>query len=75
MKKLFYIDYPQEHIEGQMHRYRCVHCKEETTVINGRLEGHLPSCEYKIMLESAGYESENAAPSNKLILQDADDFD
>jgi hypothetical protein len=52
-----------------------VHCKEETTVINGRLEGHLPSCEYKIMLESAGYESENATPSNKLILQDADDFD
>ncbi len=75
MKKLFYIDYPQEHIEGQMHRYRCVHCKEETTVINGRLEGHLPSCEYKIMLEYAGYESESAAPANKLILHDVDDFD
>ena len=41
MKKLFYIDYPQEHFEDQLHRYRCAYCKIETTVINGRLEGHL----------------------------------
>lgn len=75
MKKLFYIDYPQEHIEGQMHRYRCVQCKEETTVINGRLDGHLPSCEYRIKLESAGYESENTAPTHNLVLHDVDDFD
>lgn len=75
MRKLFYIDYPQEHIEGQLHRYRCVHCKEETTTINGRLEGHLPACEYRIKLENAGYEKECADSSKKLALHDADDFD
>jgi DNA-directed RNA polymerase subunit RPC12/RpoP len=75
MKKLFYIDYPQEHIEGLMHRYRCVHCKEETTSINGRLDGHLPSCEYRINLENAGYETEGSVSSEKLVSHDADDFD
>jgi DNA-directed RNA polymerase subunit RPC12/RpoP len=52
MKKLYYIDFPQEHLEGQMHRYRCVYCKVETTTINGSLEGHLPSCEYRIKLKN-----------------------
>ena len=75
MKKLFYIDYPQEHIEGQMHRYRCVHCKVETTSINGRLEGHLPSCEYRVKLENAGYETESLDQTEKLVSHDADDFD
>ena len=75
MKKLFYIDYPQEHIDGQLHRYRCVHCKEETTVINGRLDGHLPNCEYRIKLENAGYEVESNQPATKLATHDADDFD
>lgn len=56
MQKIFYIDYPQEHYEGQAHRYRCAFCKEETTKINGRLEGHLPSCQYRIALEKAGFE-------------------
>lgn len=51
MLKLFYIDYPQEAFEGQAHRYRCAFCKEETTEINGRLDGHLPSCEYRVTLE------------------------
>ena len=58
MKKLFYIDYPQERFEGHTHRYRCALCKEETTKINGALEGHLPSCQYRIDLEKAGYEPE-----------------
>lgn len=75
MKKLFYIDYPQEHIEGQLHRYRCVYCKEETTVINGRIEGHLPNCEYRIILENAGYEAESDKSTPKLVSHDADDFD
>jgi DNA-directed RNA polymerase subunit RPC12/RpoP len=56
MKRLFYIDYPQEHFEGQAHRYRCAFCKQETTKINGRLEGHLPTCDYRIALEKAGFE-------------------
>lgn len=47
MQKSFYIDYPQESYEGQPHRYRCAHCKVETTVINGMLEGHLPECVYR----------------------------
>jgi hypothetical protein len=47
MKKRYYIDYPQEHVEGALHRYRCSLCKVETTKINGMLEGHLPSCEYR----------------------------
>ena len=56
MKKAYYIDYPQEHVEGQAHTYRCVYCKVVTTKINGSLEGHLPSCEYRIKLEQAGFE-------------------
>jgi hypothetical protein len=56
MKKLFYIDYPQEHVEGQAHTYRCAFCKVITTTINGSLEGHLASCEYRKNLERAGYE-------------------
>ena len=75
MKKLFYIDYLQEHIEGQLHRYRCVHCKEETTTINGWLKGHLPSCEYRIKMENAGYETEGTGLNKKLVSHDADDFD
>jgi DNA-directed RNA polymerase subunit RPC12/RpoP len=58
MKKPYYIDYPQEHFEGFAHRYRCAFCKEETTIINGRLEGHLPHCDYRIALEKAGYDAD-----------------
>jgi DNA-directed RNA polymerase subunit RPC12/RpoP len=60
MKRIFYIDYPQEHFEGQAHRYRCAFCKQETTKINGDLEGHLPSCEYRVALEKAGFECSSA---------------
>lgn len=73
MKKIFYIDYPQEHIEGQAHSYRCLYCKVVTTTINGRLESHLPTCEYRIKNEQAGFECEDAtlgAPTSV-----SDDFD
>lgn len=73
MKKPYYIDFPQEHFENQMHRYRCVYCKEETTVINGQLEGHLATCEYRIQLEKAGYDAIGC--SVKSAFTDADDFD
>lgn len=73
MKKSYYIDFPQEHLENQMHRYRCVFCKEETTVINGKLEGHLPTCEYRIKMENAGYDAIGC--SVKTLLVSADDFD
>jgi hypothetical protein len=73
MKKLFYIDYPQEHVENQAHSYRCVYCKVGTTTINGSLEGHLPSCEYRIKQELAGYECKNL--SEKPASCTTDDFD
>lgn len=73
MKKLFYIDYPQEHIEGQAHSYRCVYCKVSTTKINGSLEGHLADCEYRIKMEKAGFECETNVQN---VGSDfADDFD
>jgi hypothetical protein len=74
MKKLYYIDYPQEHLKGQMHRYQCVYCKVETTVINGTLERHLASCQYRKNLETAGYETAVASGENPAS-HDADDFD
>jgi len=56
-----------------MHRYRCALCKVETTTINGNLEGHLPSCEYRIKMEKQGYDCEGscAEPAS----HDTDDFD
>ncbi|MEI8118691.1 MAG: hypothetical protein WCG46_05870 [Methylophilaceae bacterium] len=73
MKKPYYIDFPQEHLEGQQHKYRCADCKVETTTINGLLEGHLPSCLYRIKLEKGGYEATGCTvePAS----HDADDFD
>ena len=53
MKKPYYVDFPQEHVEGHMHKYRCAYCKLETTAINGTLEGHLATCEYRINQEAA----------------------
>jgi len=52
MRRAFYIDYPQENFEEEKARYRCKFCKEETTKINGQLAGHLPTCEYRLKLES-----------------------
>lgn len=73
MKKLFYIDYPQEHFEGHAHRYRCAFCKQETTKINGRLEGHLPECEYRILLEKAGFECSTSKFRSNLDTTDEED--
>lgn len=73
MKRLFYIDYPQEHVEGQTHVYRCAHCKVITTTINGKLEGHLPSCEYRKQLENKGFEVEGL--SKRPASSAADDVD
>lgn len=73
MRRLFYIDYPQEHYEGQAHRYRCAFCKEETTKINGRLEGHLPNCEYRMALEKAGFEPLRSKTSQELDTSDEED--
>ncbi|MBF5039832.1 hypothetical protein Q9292_04155 [Methylophilus sp. VKM B-3414] len=73
MKRLFYIDYPQEHFEGQAHRYRCAYCKQETTHINGKLEGHLPGCEYRVALEKAGFEcNQLAEPAHEDMADEVD---
>ena len=47
-KEAFDIDYPQEEVPGQTHVHRCKHCKVLTTQINGRLENHAPTCEYRM---------------------------
>jgi hypothetical protein len=73
MKKLYYIDYPQENFNGQMHRYQCAYCQVETTIINGELAGHLPTCAYRIQYEKAGYDV--AGASTNTALKDADDYD
>ena len=73
MKKLYYIDYPQQHVEGQAHTYQCVYCKVVTTKINGSLQGHLPSCDYRLQLERAGFEQ--SGDSNCPSYTSADDFD
>lgn len=75
MKKLFYIDYPQEHFEDQLHRYRCAYCKIETTVINGKLEGHLATCPYRINLSATGFQASKQVASVDAVGHDADDFD
>lgn len=73
MKKPYYIDYPQEHVEGKAHTYRCLSCKVVTTQINGSLQGHLPTCEYRLKLEREGFEKGDE--SNTSSYSTADDFD
>lgn len=77
MKKPYYIDYPQEHLEGHAHQYRCAFCKQETTAINGRLDGHLPTCEYRVKLVAAGFEAAlcQEQPSQQPTQDEADEFD
>lgn len=73
MKKAYYIDYPQEHVEGQAHTYRCVYCKVITTKVNGSLQGHLASCEYRLELERDGFERN--ANSNAQSYSSCDEVD
>jgi hypothetical protein len=47
-KDAFDIDYAQEEVPGQTHVHRCKYCKVLTTQINGRLENHKPTCEYRV---------------------------
>ncbi len=75
MKRAFYIDYPQEHFEEQLHRYRCSYCKVETTVINGRLDGHTATCPYRLQLAKAGHQAASGQAPNNSSTLDADDFD
>lgn len=71
MKRTYYIDYPQEQLEGQANNYRCAYCKVVTTKINGSLQGHLPHCEYRLKLEQEGFENnENPSPPSCSVADD-----
>ena len=48
-REAFDIGYPQENVEGELHVYRCAHCKVLTTDINGRLENHAQGCAYRAL--------------------------
>jgi hypothetical protein len=73
MKKSFYIDYPQEHLEGQAHTYRCAFCKVLTTTVNGHLEGHLADCAYRLQMEKVGYECD--VDDQHVTTSTADEYD
>lgn len=48
----YFTGYANEPIGGGNPYYRCVHCKISDPSINGRLEGHLSSCEYRQAMEA-----------------------
>ena len=58
-------------LKAKLHPY----CKIETTVINGKLEGHLATCPYRIKLSAAGFQASKQAASVDAVGHDADDFD
>lgn len=47
-KEAFDIDFPQESLETDMYKHRCLFCKVLTTEINGFLENHKADCEYRL---------------------------
>ena len=47
-----YFDYPSEPIGGSNPYQRCADCKVSAPEINGKLENHLPDCEWRIMMEN-----------------------
>jgi len=52
MDNKFYIDYPQEKIEGGGNVYRCSICKEKALKINGLLQNHKIGCTYRTNKEN-----------------------
>jgi len=59
--KPFYIDYPQEKIEGHLHAYQCAFCKIPTTEIFGLLENHAQDCSYRMQAGSFSQSEANAS--------------
>lgn len=53
MKKpdIYYADYTKARIGGQNPYYKCTHCGISDPQINGKLENHLDTCEYRIAKE------------------------
>ena len=56
--KIRYHDYKQEQAGESIHVFFCAHCKVDVDYINGRLERHLPSCDYRIHKEKILAESQ-----------------
>lgn len=48
----YHSDYENEPIGGGNPYRRCIHCKRSDPEINGRLEGHLRDCRYRLAKES-----------------------
>lgn len=51
-ESIYYHDYENEPIGGGNPYYRCIHCKVSDPQINGRLNGHLNYCKYRIAKEN-----------------------
>lgn len=51
IEHVYFHDYENEPIGGGNPYWRCVHCKLSDPQINGRLDGHLSYCEYRIAKE------------------------
>ncbi len=47
----YFNDYENEPIGGRNPYYRCIHCKRSDPEINGRIEGHLTNCKYRMAKE------------------------
>jgi len=48
----YYSDYPSEPIGGKNPYYKCSLCGISEPQINGRIEGHLKDCPWRIQKES-----------------------
>ena len=51
-KHRFHIDYPQEKLDGELYKYKCAFCGIDTVTIDGILENHSPTCEYRLKKEN-----------------------
>lgn len=47
----YHSDYPSDAIGGGNPYYCCAHCKRSDPEINGRIEGHIKDCDYRIRME------------------------
>tara|TARA_A100001011_G_scaffold371800_1_gene429537 strand:+ start:162 stop:371 length:210 start_codon:yes stop_codon:yes gene_type:complete len=47
----FVVNYPQEKLEGELYKYRCLHCKIGTLEIKGKIENHAEDCFFRLEFE------------------------
>lgn len=51
-----YHDYPNRPIGGDNPYWCCKFCDRSDPEINGRLEGHMPWCKYRVFKEKYGHD-------------------